>query len=299
MVLHKPHGASRHRQWITAIEWDMYHLPENLYGLAIAEPLQLDWRIDGSVLYCVELWRGFGLLSLNYIVQTTFLVWIWRIDNQHKLSEMACHANLWSLQLELVCIFIFLVAIFVEIRETVDMFIGLWHAPVATGYSLLAAVETEQHGHHGHQGAIIMQDKPQTLFMRMGIKKDAEWKRWSLRRMTASYKALVILLVVIPKFCIGLVFTVVGGMYIIASDDEETIILNTVAVNFVLDLDEYFLYTFSTDAIMNRLSRIEGIPLGHTNSFRMVGFFFFSVVLIPALVLATIGLVMFHRIGCE
>merc|ERR1711939_1148570 len=102
--------------------------------------------------------------------------------------------------------------------------------------------------------------------------------------MTAIHKILIMILIVMPKLCIGVFFAVAGGRYIIASDDEENIILNTMSVNFVLDLDEYFLYTFSTDAIMNRLARIEGIPLGHTNTGRLIAYLFFSISLIPVLV---------------
>lgn len=287
-------GTSQHRLYISSIEHDRYHLPENLYGLVIAEPLQLNRQVEGLVIYLVEHFRVVGLLVLNYAVQLTFLLWIWSVETKGVIGDNdVCKSSKSSLALEFACIFVFLVSIFVDVRETIDMSIGMYHCPTS-GYS---PVPTQ--GVQHHQSSIVFDDEPKSALHRLGMKKQADVQRWTLQDMTTFRKVVIVITVVIPKFCIGVALCSLGASYIIASSDDENLILNTVAVNFVLDLDEILLYTFSTDCILYRLATVEGIPLGETNTTRIVAFFFVTICLVPFLVLATMGVILFHRRTCE
>lgn len=277
-----------------------YIIPQNLYGLAIAEPLQLDKHADGLFIYVLEHIKVFLLLTLNYMVQFGFLN---RVDDFYERNwadhyHLTCSDRLEVLQI--VCVFVFSVAVFGEIRESLDMWAGLWFCPV-TDYKLLE----ERHSHHG---AVLEKDDAADAsnevdrlrretghLLRKGIKGE---HRWNMHRMTNVHKFLALVFVASPKLLIGVLTLVYGSKYIMLSPDAEDLILNTLAVLFVVDVDEYFYATFTTAAMKARLASMTPIQLDENQVDRVVGYLW-GTVGIPLVVGGTTHYIVYsHRRRC-
>merc|ERR1712151_1479681 len=94
-------------------------------GMALAEPLALNRAVDGNIIFFIEIIRSEFLLLLNYTIQLLF-VWEIRSVNNEGHNGNACPTV--SFLLQVICVCIFQVAVFKEMRDSVNIFALLWHA---------------------------------------------------------------------------------------------------------------------------------------------------------------------------
>lgn len=261
---------------------DGYVLPESIYGLVIAEPLQLDRHVDGNFIYFTELIRCYILLLINYSVQWILMYKIWEINLDKEGQQ--CDDALRSLQS--VCVFIFSISVFSEVRDAFSLFHLLWVCDTVgvVGSDIYHAVD--QGGH----GAVLEADSSgMNLFGKMNVwAKKKHITQWNLDRMTLTYKMCAIALVAVPKLVIPIALTIVGGNYIMRSEDAETMVLNTLAVLFIIDIDEFLYNTFTTTPMKHQLASMKEIKVEVSNAQRFMGFVFSSFVF-PALIIAATG----------
>lgn len=288
---------------------EAYKIPENLYGLAIAEPLQLSWQVDGGLIVSVEYVRIIFLVVVNYIVQFLFLFRIKEIyaiewdDHLWTNAGGTCDKDIFYLQIT--CVFVFNVAIFGEIRETMDMFVGLWACPVSSEYARLSLTGNERHTHHGvvvesgneadASNSVDRMERQFTSMIRHGVKGE---HKWNLHQMNKYYKFLCLSCLAFPKLIIASFLLVSGSYYIMLSPDLETLILNTLAVMFVLDVDEYFYHTFTTSVMKTRLACMEWIELNPSARDRVSAYIMATVGMPTMVICTTCGVVYFHRRHC-
>eukprot|EP00746_Dinoflagellata_sp_MGD_P040598 gnl/MRDRNA2_/MRDRNA2_19811_c0_seq1.p1 gnl/MRDRNA2_/MRDRNA2_19811_c0~~gnl/MRDRNA2_/MRDRNA2_19811_c0_seq1.p1 ORF type:complete len:301 (-),score=37.16 gnl/MRDRNA2_/MRDRNA2_19811_c0_seq1:79-981(-) len=299
---------------------EVYHVPCNLYGLAVVEPLQLDRHIDGFVIYFMELSRLVFLLCLNYATQLAFIRRIAQII-QGDSEQQAYEYQFWgradcsdeTYKLQLICVFVFCVTTFAELRETCDLANALYHCPVK-GYKWIPSLDAGRaFGAVGKQGVLEV-DAAEDSAAKGGVAnvlhaafgavgeedklEEKEANNWNFRAMTKRYKVAIMICIVIPKLIIGLLLTYIGAAYILHSDDPETLILNTMAVNFVLDIDEYFYSSFTSNSVRNRLAECHEIVLNFSNWERLASFLFLDLLLPSCLAIVTYTLVSYNRSHC-
>merc|ERR1719324_1594764 len=106
---------------------------------------------------------------------------------------------------------------------------------------------------------------------------------WTLNNMTGFYKTVVFLLIILPRMIIAVLVVWIGAIYILNSSDAETMLLNTLAVLFVLDIDEFFYQTFTATHMKMQLTTVPEIKLNPGKWTHVAGFFN-SLVGYPALV---------------
>lgn len=243
---------------------DEYILPENIYGLVIAEPLQLDRNVDGLFIFSMELMRVFVLLGINYFLQLSLIQQLMSINDAKEYWAEECGHHF--LVLQIICIFVFVISIFAEVRETMDMMHGLYHAENWSAGFLHINAYVQPHMHETG-GAVLEAETPKgpwqlSHFVR---KKFGSDKTWTLDHITRLYKCWCFVVVCIPKLGIGVFLVYVGSHYILVSQDSETLLLNTLVVNFVVDIDEFMYHTFTSPVIKMKLGNIKGIDLQPTN----------------------------------
>lgn len=278
---------------------ESYQLPVNVYGLAIAEPLQLDAQVDGPFIVGMEYFRVLSLLVLTYVVQCGFLKVVRQmyVSDWHSQLHDTCSEDLYFLQH--VCIFIFCVAVWGSISSTMDMIVGISGAPIKQGYSSLS-LRSQQTSH----GVVVEADHENDAtnaadWMRRRMKKAVTKEyHWNLSGITTVSKCCALLGVALPKLMIGTATMVFGCQFIMLSPDSESLIMNSLAFLFILDIDDYFYHSFTTTTIKARLEDMEPIELNPAG-FDRIAHWWWKTFCVPLLLCsATHGVVYLHRKHC-
>jgi len=203
-----------------------------------------------------------------------------------------------------VCVYVFCVAVFGEIRDSMDMFMGVWGCPVVQDGSYSSLMLAGGQPANGPGVVVDNNDESDATssmdWMRRKLKKEVTESvaLWNLSRMTKVRKYFDLAVIVFPKLAIGTLTLVFGCKYIMGSPDSETLIMNTLAVLFVLDLDEYIYQTFTTTTVKARIDSMEHILLNPSSTDRVAAYFMttFGIPLIVGS--ATLGFVYSHRTYC-
>merc|ERR1712023_458182 len=115
--------------------------------------------------------------------------------------------------------------------------------------------------------------------------------QWSLDGMTRPFKGYCLCLIAIPRVVIGLLLALIGGLYIKLTDAQEDLVLNTLAVNFVVDIDEILYQAFTSEATKGNLDNMKTVSVDVDNRIRL-WLWFSSTVLHPMVVLGVTAVVM-------
>lgn len=288
---------------------DYFAPPENLYGLAIAEPLQLDRIADGDLIFFTEYIRILLLLLFTFITQCTLMKKLANIIGENSADvdySFRCNDNLITLQCA--CVFVFMIALFGDIRECVDMFHGIMYCRPGS-YSALQQVTHIEHvgilhqENQHEQGAILSKESPKDegVFQRMKgwfKRKKEHPDQWNLDRLTFNGKVMIVLVVIAPKMLVGCVLFFIGAEYILASPDVESMVLNTLAVLFIIEIDEYLYHSFTSSTVKSRLATMRASEVELTNNQRVTGFVFSNFIAPPFMITMMFVLVQYNRRHC-
>jgi len=290
-------------------------LPADLSGFFCTVPLQLSRSADGLCLTLVELFRSFLLISLSYIVQIVFLWEFWRINGTNV--DTPCKED--HFFLEHVCMFVFVVTCFQELEATKNLFVTLWKAPTSQTYSMYTALLTEDVNKKEavKHGAILQMDdkqleeqemKKKGKFMgkashmmrkaKSGLGGGPDMDTWTLDHMTKTWKFFCFLFSALPRLAIALGVLVMGAEYVSRSGSKEDMILNTLAVLFVVEVDDAIYNVFTSESLRAHMENVKPIPLNPTNNDRMFAFIFSALVYPIAAVGGTLGLVRYFHSLC-
>lgn len=118
--------------------------------------------------------------------------------------------------------------------------------------------------------------------------------------ITRTYKFWSFFSIGIPKLAIAVLLGYYGGMYIAKSADQETMLLNTLAVMFVIDVDEILYEAFISDYTKDSLEHMKAVEVPVSNSVRF-SMWAMSTVVYPLIVLAASASTVFYTkmIECE
>jgi hypothetical protein len=263
----------------------------------IVEPLVLNKKADGPLIYYGEFIRCAALVYLGYVIQSYLIYEIWLMDLD---CEWQGTDN--SDLLEFVCVFVFEIAMFVEVRNACDIMFLLWVADSkGTGLESLVGDATDEIGlgqlrTENRRGAVMTEEgnvgwlNSQMRRVR-GKSREAATAEWSLKSMTSAYKVWAMIFIALPKLVIGIFLAFVGGLWIPKSPTPEDIILNTLAMNFIVDIDPLMYGAFSSDAAKEDLDHMTPIQHYVTNQSRKI-LWAMNAFVYPVAVLALSGFVI-------
>ena len=174
------------------------------------------------------------MLGVNYALQIVILYHILELVLENlDDSEMLCGSDTY---LRIACLTLFTAFMFDELLETLEMM--QWHI----------AIPTEK--------------KHKALRIKIH-KTDTAVKPALSNGFTLAHKVSNFLFICIPKGLMGLFFLVVGGMYISVSGNNETIIMNTLALYFVLEIDEFIFMGFVSPKLKASMANLPPVSIPH------------------------------------
>ena len=205
-----------------------YGLPTNsVYSVAIIgfccmKPEEFQDPVSMIVGAWVTFTQIYLMLLVNYLAQSLFLWHIIRLVSTMP-DEDKCGSDTF---LCFTCVCLFLSSVMEDIMQTKNLF--MWHMIIKTEPSHKALTIRKEHG---------------KVVLASGL--------------TKKQKIMNTILILIPKLVIGLLLAYYGAAFIAISADNETIILNTLAVVFIIDIDEMLFKSFADTLIQEA---VDGIP---------------------------------------
>lgn len=263
-------------------------LPASVIGLGIAEPLHLSMAVDGKLVYITEMTKIYSMLTVCVFIQLFFIAHLYKVDEHGMDSECAPHL----VGLCLVCVFVFEATILAELRHSFLLFGLIYHAepdqgkgPVPQAGAVMVA-EEEKGGALNRMTRKFRQPVP------------PEMPQWNMHQASKTYKTMCSIFVVIPKIFIGMWLGYAGGIYIAQCQTTEDMILNTLAVNFVVDIDEILYDSFTSDATKASLENAETVEITLGNRGR-IALWAFNTVVFPLLAVFLAYLFVHVIKGCH
>jgi len=188
----------------------------------------------------------------------------WRVNSGHRqffpdsgetLSQRLCSRKLWNFQQEVynevydylskpvpgvvlsfLAVALWMLTIMMEYRSCVEQALGVWHLP-----SLKSEDEFEE---VTDDGEIVV------------------------RGISPCLRAVAIVILIIPRLVIMSSLAVVGSIYVAQTASLADIVLNCLALAFVLDVDELVAQVLLTEKLRGLLTKIQPIDCGKTTSRR-------------------------------
>mmetsp|Transcript_62733 Transcript_62733/g.149674 ORF Transcript_62733/g.149674 Transcript_62733/m.149674 type:complete len:332 (-) Transcript_62733:75-1070(-) len=297
------------------------NIPSNLSGLAIAEPLALDVKHDGRFVFTIELLRCYLLLFLQYAIQVYFIYQIAAINTLHE-NPVACSDDRHDIILEMVSVFVFILAVWDEFDSSLGTLMMLWSAPstqlqeklrekepkTARYMPLTASTPNKDSGSKSTSGAVLEATHPQgsgsgsstnlggvtSFVFQLGKKKAAKgMKQWSLDEMGRCYKGWSLLIVGLPKIFTTVCVGYFGGLYICYSEDREALLQNTLAMTFVVEVEYLLFKAFTPVATSSHLEHAKGVPVELNNTMRFM-LWFLSAAVYPVLTMCSTVFIVLH-----
>lgn len=133
------------------------------------------------------------------------------------------------------CVFLFIMQIVDELHETGQMAKMLWHIPTCNQSWIVIPTETTVQVNN--KGSLNTQ--------------------YRIRGMSFGWKLLNLCIIIVPKFLIWVLLAINGGQFLMETADIQSVILNCIAMNFLLQIDELIasrLCTVAMKDIMGKLS---------------------------------------------
>jgi len=179
---------------------------------AIVSPLSANGRnyekSETGIFRCFITWWfvfwHYMLVAFNVAIQYVFIYYAWDVV-QAKDGTMFCHEEQLLL---IVCYLLFCSGIIKDTRESFAIALWLKEFPTSDTWKELEITEFDD-----------------------GISEITSG-------MTIWYKWFVIIFIVLPKISIAVLLCLVGGIYLSRSETREELILNSVALFFVMEVDE-------------------------------------------------------------
>jgi len=207
-------------------------LPETIYSSLIILPL---CNNVGKTVYHRKLIRCalFFCLMANLAIQGFFLRYVYKIYSDNKDNPLVgeCGSYKTDPNLRVFCTLVFTAYCFSEIAETFDMLTWIKKFPTSTKYEPLELREIT------------------------GADGETEVKFSS--GMTSWYKWYCYICILFPKFSIAVALLTYGTGFVVTTIYDSDLILNAIALGFVLDIDD-MAYTYFMTYQMREI--VQGLP---------------------------------------
>lgn len=146
----------------------------------------------------------------------------------------------------LVCLFLFVMYIMDDLRETVNTALLLWHVP-STSQSWL--------NYETPQWSAKAEAKK-----KLGL-EEFDFIKFQIRGMSVPWKCVNAIFVVLPKFMIWVLLISAGTQFLMDTAEITDLICNCLALAFVLQMDELIAARLCTEATKAIMEKIEAFDL--------------------------------------
>jgi hypothetical protein len=204
-----------------------FKIPESVYGGAAMCGILFDVNNFGEWMqYCGEAW--FRLL-FSHLVQSACMYGLWTLTVWQQ-DEIEKGTECWKIHLLvfIVCEAIFIMSILTEVFATFDMWeLIIFHVP-----------DTEN------------QSESEPLM----YTKDEDSGELILKSggMSRQRKYVIVLIVLVPRLILAVVLLVIGGVFLQSANSNTDLFMNSLAANFVIEIDE-MIFQFLTPDFNRRL----------------------------------------------
>lgn len=274
-------------------------VPANVYGVAMVLPSVLSRHKDGNCIFIFEHVRIWGLLLGNYGIQLLFVLELWKMvvskkdEAENSGTDMACSNSVVILQF--VCLFVFEVVMFTELRDTTLILRLIWNIesptnpmPGGAGWDKL------DNRRNSAAGMIQTEDGALTKWAKQKMGKEVH-SEWSLDGVSRCYRFFLLLVVGLPKFFLGFFIAYAGGWYVLESPDRETLLLNTLAMTFIISIDEFLYHAFTPQSIVDNISSMHPVKV-EMDTASAVGIWFMNSIVYPNVIFLACGcLTLFYK----
>jgi len=272
---------------------ETFHVPCDLYGLFVAEPLQLNTEIDGHVIVALVMFRLCFFVIANYTIQ---MLYIGRI-NKLALDLEGNQCDNIHVYMQLVCVFVFTTSIFREFRDALNLADLLIRAPVEQNEIIDAK-----------HGAVLLAHEDRLQRKPGFVDRLMKWQRsrgefnietkWTLGAMSKRWKVGCLLLLVFPRMMVTLLLTKVGTSFIVRAS-EEFMIADTVAALFIVDIDHFIYHAFTTHVVQQQLEGMKALKVHFSNFYRVSNFFSVNFLCPLGILMFTFSVVWSARLVCD
>eukprot|EP00929_Paragymnodinium_shiwhaense_P080874 TRINITY_DN4221_c0_g2_i1.p1 TRINITY_DN4221_c0_g2~~TRINITY_DN4221_c0_g2_i1.p1 ORF type:complete len:500 (+),score=67.70 TRINITY_DN4221_c0_g2_i1:97-1596(+) len=182
-------------------------------------------------------YRAYFLHVFNLFIQTGCIILLGRLTLWHwnNIQGVECYA-LEPMPL-LCCIFCFLCTIISEVEECEDMITILLSIIPTTEVTAPIAFRFDAEGYLHHD------------FSRGG--------------MTKCRKVLLLVVVIVPRFLIAMAVLLIGSLYLAMSFSNADLLLNCVALHFILDIDSLIFTTLASNETVRLLQAMPVFESDH------------------------------------
>jgi len=267
-------------------------VPCDLYGLFVAEPLQVSVSIDGCTIVFPAMIRAFLFMAMTFTVQFLCVVRIHHMSMKMQGQECS-HEHSY---MQVVCVFMFGMCIFSELRGCVDFLALVARCPVYRGGWGYTGIGSESDWWHGH-GAMLSQWRVEHS-CGCGARV-ANWvtrSSWTLDSMGYGWKAVCLVFVGLPRVLICCLFAKVGVGFIVRSPQ---IIVDTVAMLFVVNIATFIYTFFTTNEVKQQMETVKPVEWYASNTRRITSFLFVNFAYPVLLVCLSVAVVWFSRQACD
>lgn len=204
-------------------------LPENLYSAAIVLPLE---KFDAS-----SNWNRFihfqtiFMVGVNFFIQGTLIGYLYHITLKNASDYGECGNYTLEPMVYRLCVLIYIMYCFADMMETFEMV-----------YWFRTITDSKMHGIR-ENGFIDRETTSSKLMYKIvdeddDVTEDLLSNANKIHRISSNYTAYVYGCVLFPKFFLAMSVLLIGTGFIVNTDADENLILNALALGFILELDE-------------------------------------------------------------
>lgn len=146
----------------------------------------------------------------------------------------------------LLCCFIFMMAVMEDLRSTMNVVHLLINIPTENGKWIRYEKPS-------------WEDKDQAKLIHTW--RELDLVKFGVAGMPLKWKFINFVCVVIPKFIIWLVLAISGNYFLMETAGIVDVIMNSVALTFILNIDEMIFATFTTVAVKHMMANMEDFEL--------------------------------------
>lgn len=259
-------------------------VPANLYGMAITEPAALDRQNDGDLVYYGELGRTYVMLFINYLATSLFISQIAKLDIERmEHSHLGCATD--YLVLEFGCVFIFESNMLTQLKTSLNLMFLLYYAG--------------QKGQVNKRGSAVLAEESTGIIQRTigrtrGGAESDDIRQWRLSHLSLRYRIWCFSVVALPNFLLDALLAYVGGVFCVGIDDPTDIVLNTLALVFIVEINDILYQAFTSRPMRYSLETTKPVRIELTNDRRKMMWFANSI-LCPIWILVLTSYLVFGK----
>lgn len=279
-----------------------YRVPCDLYGLFVAEPLQLNVQVDGPMVVGIEIARLTMFMLGSILTQLTLIAQLHHISvERHGNQCLPPHPYV-----QLTCVGVFGLMMLQEIRDAIDFAKMLWKCPLSEGEYLPPDV-AQPPSVSDSQGALLRM-QPQRKSVQKGflsrLANAARWRQklpteehvWTLSAMSSVWWRSCLLFAAL-RLGISILMMIVGAGYICRAEKYQ-IILQTVNTFFIVNVPTLLFNACSSRAVKEHLQKMKGLDIQPTQEESWLGLLFDHVIYPILLFAFVLGSVWSARSKC-